>query len=226
MIKTFKEFLLENESLTSLDQEYLKTVQAQDIKKCQELVDKEAKRNGYTIKAYHGTSKNFTKFKTSAEGIFFYPEEYKHMATGFAERRYDPVTKQPIDVKGGGKVLTCYLKIKKLFVKDYNGEESHDFFDDAEEAQDNGYDGMLLKNVADINVDEMYKDGRRINDKVSPENLETQYVVFNSNQIKLADPITYDKNGNVIPLSKRFNDKSKNIRENVKNLNKKVQIKD
>jgi hypothetical protein len=38
------------------------------------------------------------------------------------------------------------------------------------------------------------------------------YVVFNSNQIKSADPVTYDDNGNVIPLSKRFNSRSEDIR--------------
>lgn len=30
------------------------------------------------------------------------------------------------------------------------------------------------------------------------------YIVFNPNNIKLSDPVTYDKNGNVIPLSQRF----------------------
>lgn len=37
-------------------------------------------------------------------------------------------------------------------------------------------------------------------------------VVFNSNQIKSADPVTYDDNGNVIPLSERFNLKEEDIR--------------
>ena len=31
-----------------------------------------------------------------------------------------------------------------------------------------------------------------------------QYVIFNANQIKSADPVTKDADGNVIPLSKRF----------------------
>jgi len=38
------------------------------------------------------------------------------------------------------------------------------------------------------------------------------YVVFNSSQIKSADPVTYDDAGNVIPLSQRFNDQSGDIR--------------
>ena len=41
---------------------------------------------------------------------------------------------------------------------------------------------------------------------------QTEYVVFNPNQIKSADPVTSDDQGNVIPLSKRFNLKSPDIR--------------
>ena len=39
-----------------------------------------------------------------------------------------------------------------------------------------------------------------------------EYVAFNPNQIKSADPVTYDDNGNVIPLSERFNPEKEDIR--------------
>ena len=39
-----------------------------------------------------------------------------------------------------------------------------------------------------------------------------EYIAFNPNQIKSADPVTYDDNGNVIPLSERFNPKKEDIR--------------
>lgn len=38
------------------------------------------------------------------------------------------------------------------------------------------------------------------------------YLAFSSNQIKSADPVTYDDNGNVIPLSERFNENENDIR--------------
>lgn len=38
------------------------------------------------------------------------------------------------------------------------------------------------------------------------------YIVFDSNQIKLTDPVTYDDNGNVIPLSERFKPEKEDIR--------------
>jgi hypothetical protein len=37
-------------------------------------------------------------------------------------------------------------------------------------------------------------------------------IVFNPNQIKLADPITYDNNNNIIPISQRFNPNNQDIR--------------
>lgn len=47
-------------------------------------------------------------------------------------------------------------------------------------------------------------------DGVNNENEE--FIAFNSEQIKSADPVTYDDNGNVIPLSKRFDTENEDIR--------------
>tara|TARA_R110001632_G_scaffold204086_1_gene327506 strand:+ start:61 stop:10641 length:10581 start_codon:yes stop_codon:yes gene_type:complete len=41
--------------------------------------------------------------------------------------------------------------------------------------------------------------------------LDDDYIVFNSSQIKLADPFTYDANGDLIPLSERFNESKDEI---------------
>lgn len=38
------------------------------------------------------------------------------------------------------------------------------------------------------------------------------YIIFDADQVKLADPITYDEEGNVIPLSQRFNVESAYMR--------------
>ena len=40
----------------------------------------------------------------------------------------------------------------------------------------------------------------------------TSVLVFDSNQVKLADPVTYDDQGDVIPLSERFNSENDDIR--------------
>ena len=50
-------------------------------------------------------------------------------------------------------------------------------------------------------------------DGVNNENEE--YIAFNANQIKSADPVTYDDKGNIIPLSERFNEEKDDIRWSV-----------
>lgn len=42
------------------------------------------------------------------------------------------------------------------------------------------------------------------------------YAIFNPSDIKSAEPVTYDEQGNIIPLSKRFNPKSNSINESQK----------
>lgn len=61
------------------------------------------------------------------------------------------------------------------------------------------YDGIIIRNIHDPHS--MYHD-----------ELATDYIVFDSNQIKSADAITRDDNGNVIPLSERFNSEKDDIR--------------
>ena len=64
---------------------------------------------------------------------------------------------------------------------------------------DSGYNGIELADDG-----HRYIDGKR-------EDVHT-YIVFNNTQIKSADPVTYDDNGNVIPLSERFNANNSDIR--------------
>lgn len=67
--------------------------------------------------------------------------------------------------------------------------------------EDMGFDGIIDKTVSEKfpNMQGMYSD-------------TTHYIVFDSSQIKSADPITYDDSGNIIPLSERFNENERDIR--------------
>lgn len=71
--------------------------------------------------------------------------------------------------------------------------------DVAEYAKNNGYDSVVIKDVRD-NADYTYSGTSNV------------YIYFDSNRLKSADPVTYDDNGNVIPLSERFNEKDADIR--------------
>lgn len=64
-----------------------------------------------------------------------------------------------------------------------------------------GYDGIQYEN--------QFED---VDDEFIGNSSGMSYIAFESNQLKHADPITYDDNGNDIPLSERFNTEDDDIR--------------
>jgi hypothetical protein len=72
-----------------------------------------------------------------------------------------------------------------------------------------GYDGIVDNTVS-------YKfgapSGKRYGGMKGVTEGTTHYIAFNPRQAKLTDPVTYDDNGNVIPLSERFNPDNVDIR--------------
>lgn len=196
----------------TIDNEYLEAVKNNDLETAQKLVDEAAKENGYTIKAYHGTTNQQEK-STWNDKMKWYDTEYKHFTV--FKRQYDEQAghffNDDIDNAGGyGSILySVYLKINKPLVIDCNGQnyasitfdgKEMDTYEWAEYAKKHRYDGVIFKNISDgVGYDDLSR-------------LTTDYVVFNSNQIKSSEPITYDDKGNVIPLSKRFINYSVDIR--------------
>jgi hypothetical protein len=87
----------------------------------------------------------------------------------------------------GNRTIKAYLKMSnpaRMAVEDMKGTPE----ENRKSLEASGFDGV---------IDDSYKGN--------------QYIVFNPNQIKSADPVTYDNNGNVIPLSQRFNPEENNI---------------
>ena len=67
-------------------------------------------------------------------------------------------------------------------------------------AEANNYDAVIFRDLLDVGEDAYdYYVG-------------DIYTLFDANNIKSADPVTYDDNGNVIPLSERFNTENEDIR--------------
>lgn len=72
--------------------------------------------------------------------------------------------------------------------------------DVAKWARENGFDGVIFKNIRD-------------NGAYGRTPAGDVYAFFRpESQVKSADPVTYDDNGNVIPISERFNSKNDDIR--------------
>lgn len=192
------------------DKEYLSAVNNADLKTAQRLVDEVAQKSGYTIKAYHGTlAENFTEFKKSfigsrfsfdEKGFFFI--DRKSIAEDYARSEFDSSKK--------GHVLETYLKVDKPLLVDSQyafkeglGKIFRD--NDAIDVWDN-YSDFLLEEA-----DKKGADGIIIDDGLSK-----MIVVFDSNQIKSSEAVTYDDKGNVIPLSERFNNQQNDIRYSLK----------
>ena len=207
------------------DKAYMDAVEAGDMETAQRMVLEAAKlampntkvmdKKGTPTVVYHGTKGKFNTFAYSREDIGF------HFGTkGTARTRI-----------GRGKdarIMQVFLNLESPLIFDTDlGSWDADYivkdllkkemmsYDDAKAIlltpngykrnsvsalvelrqwmSNNGYDGIIYPNWYE-------SDGK------------DSYIAFNRNQIKSADPVTYDGAGNVIPLSERFNPENADIR--------------
>ena len=183
-------------------------------------VDEAAKKAGYTTKAFHRTSAKFTKFipggpkatrqiwKTkSGESRTLFGQSGRAMWFGTSPDNLPAYHNEPT---GKGVVLMVYLKNPvPLQIDDDTRDWARDVYADGSK------DFPLLlsdEHIRKIRGDgytgiEYWRKGKTA-EKSSPDEI----VVFNANQIKSADLVTYDDAGNSIPISNRFSGKSDDIR--------------
>ncbi|MBO5480152.1 MAG: hypothetical protein J6A63_03065, partial [Clostridia bacterium] len=209
--------------LSGLDKSYLKLVEYGYMKTAQRMVDEEAKNAGYTIKAFHGSKSEFTFFdeskrggntKTETSKRWFFAADKKtansYYPYGTMQKIYEqhPEWKwaNPETLKNKGKLYSLYLKMDNpliVDVADYDyaahRETADAWMEFVEIADKNGNDGIILYNAMDNQLDTAARNS-------------TVYMFRKSSQAKSADVVTYDNDGNVIPLSERFNSKKPDIR--------------
>lgn len=178
---------------------FQKAYEDKDVEAAQAILDKVAKAAGYRYKAYHGTPDGgFTVFDNSHRfgEIYFTDNEYiansyKNNYAGENPTVYSSYLRMPNPLRYDAKrksynELANEGKIESLVSK----------------ARENGNGGVIIKNIYDA-PSGWSKD---------PANLGTDYLVLGPSNIKSADPFTFDDNGNLIPLSERFNTESDDIR--------------
>lgn len=101
---------------------------------------------------------------------------------------------------GESKVVSAFLKLKRPKVYPTLQELLDDLaiFKNPlllrKQLAESGHDGIVIS--------ESITDADYVGGDLTPRK---DFVAFNSNQIKSADPVTRDESGNVIPLSQRFN---------------------
>jgi len=132
-------------------------------------------------------------------------------SSGDSVGEYD-TEKQAIKAAGkNGNVIDFSVTLNEegdFLERDYEDDSEAASTDSlAAEAKRRGWNSLIFTNIIDSrqkSLDFGLSDNAREKSDV--------YVVFNPNQIKSADPVTRDDQGNIIPLSERFNEKSDDIR--------------
>ena len=111
-----------------------------------------------------------------------------------------------VDAKGENWNHIPY-EMKTREQKYYQGLIRNTSRDIAEDAKNLGYDGVLIKDVID-------NGGMGEYSYIVPADV---YIFFNPTaQVKSADPFTYDDNGDLVPLEKRFDKSYNDIRYSLK----------
>ena len=205
-------------AVTKQDEKYLELVRNGDMQAAQKMVDQTAKEAGYTKKVYHGTpTGGFTQFR---DWSYFtenkkYADRYNHPSAssirGYAVEEESPMTYELM--MNPGRVFdtrkkaaaNLYNKIRyEMGMGELGDKGLPDWVDGRDlieyiEENDLPYDTIILDEGGDGGYGE-------------PVVSRGVSYVTRSNMIKSADPVTYDNQGNVIPLSERFNRKENDIR--------------
>lgn len=197
-------------SRTASDSEYLNLAQnpEENREALSRMVENAAREAGYTEVVYHGTNADFTVFDKKTIGknfgavsdLGFYFTPYYEDARGYSTDWG----------KQGARVMKGVLKFQNPLVIEDTGwgsaiEQTDNRHGDLLRwAQEGKHDGIIVRSMDEEFLDD---DG----------NHDTVYIAFDSNQFKSLDPVTYDDNGNVIPLSQRFDMGKEDIRYSARN---------
>lgn len=178
-------------------------------------------REVYRVDEYRG---NRNKYTNVYGGVFYADTEeyFDHSDTGYkrenaepfyinTEGFFDPMSEMTgLMVNSWADILGKKSEFEKYDIED-ESDTDRGFYNDGEEvmttstdglalaAQRMGYKGVILRDIPQRNGNDF-----------------TEYAVFNSNAIKSAKLVTYDDNGNVIPLSQRFNPENEDIRFSIR----------
>ena len=192
-----------------------KGIVARKLNPASRTVDEAAKKAGYTTKAFHRTSSKFTKFipggpnatrqiwrTKSGESRTLFGQSGRAMWFGTSPDNLPAYHNEPT---GKGVVLTVYLKNPNpLQIDDDTRDWARDVYADGSKEFPLLLSDEHIRNIRGDGYTgiEYWRKGKTA-EKSSPDEI----VVFDANQIKSADLVTYDDAGNSIPISNRFSGK-------------------
>ena len=191
----------------SSDTAYLSAVEHGDMVTAQRMVDQTARENGFKIKAYHGTNAEFTEFNrkkigsNTDDGVYgrgFYFSSSRNQAEQY------------------GKIGDYYLNLTNpLVLNDYQSIEELADVLDMSESNFSMSGGIVRPRYSFVDSFTSHVQYAGFDGVIVDYGTSDEIVVFKPTKIKSADPVTYDDNGNVIPLSERFNEANPDIRYSI-----------
>ena len=213
------------------DRDYMNAVNSGDMETAQRMVDEAAKANGYDEVVFHGTNSDKinvfvgspNRMETNGPNLikgYFSDQEAYSEDYGDNTFKYYINAENFLEIRGAfdTEEMTEYLARHGV-----TGVEYNDFISDDEEVAswldeygDGVIDPWMFFNENGGNITERiraagYK-GVYWEEGYFTEEGGYAFMPFESNLIKSADPVVYDNDGKVIPLSERFNAENEDVR--------------
>ena len=203
------------------DAEYLSAVKRGDLETARSMVNEAAEDAEYDITAYHVSMNGaFNVFDRNrlGENTVDYADDAATAATaylGFWFSDHDvskptysygmiPGDARQFRLKADALYPIALQTLQDELLNEYISEDAIEQYSDGEYS--------AIRGAAEEYAAEMQRRGYSGLKVQDSELGGTSYVVFDPEQIKSAEPVVYDDNGKVIPLSERFNSKSRDVR--------------
>lgn len=203
------------------DAEYLSAVKRGDLETARSMVNEAAEDAEYDITAYHVSMNGaFNVFDRNrlGENTVDYADDAATAATAylgfwFSDHDVSKPTYSYGMIPGDARQfrlkadVLCPIALQTLhdeLLNEYISEDAIEQYSDGEYS--------AIREAAEEYATEQQRRGYSGLKVQDSELGGTSYVVFDPEQIKSADAVVYDDNGKVIPLSERFNSKSRDIR--------------
>lgn len=203
------------------DAEYLSAVKRGDLETARSMVNEAAEDAEYDITAYHVSMNGaFNVFDRNrlGENTVDYADDAATAATAylgfwFSDHDVSKPTRSYGMIPGDARQFR--LKAEALYpiaLQTLQDELLNEYISEDAIEQYSAGEYSAIREAAEEYAAELQRRGYSGLKVQDSELGGTSYVVFDPEQIKSAEPVVYDDNGKVIPLSERFNSKSRDIR--------------
>ncbi len=194
----------DSSDLTARDAAYIAAVNQGDMATAEDIVAEAAKGAGYIGPMYHGTTvrQMIDVFDTKGHnqlGTHFSPEqevakEFTNDQDGRIYKTY-LFLKNPYDIVSDLGDWSDMDMLREYLTEENEGPFTNQEFEEFKTSQD-VQNGLIAKGYDGIKYDNAFEGTKQ----------PVSYIIFDPDQIRSAEPVIYDNNGNPIPLSQRFAD--------------------